>query len=227
MPDQKIAKTCTLRDILKSVEFSSYAAYQTFREIPIMEVRRACLETMSHLSWLRDGMLDKVEQDLRTMADQSDPLLEDYLSAYIRAMKDHRRAATLVETIPRLARRSRSRLMRRLIIWDEESYPIIREFLRSEVTAFLEEIYEHPETSWYEEDHWYCLTRALGILTPRGDYAILDTVRDIARRLDTEKVHPLFAGGDSDNGPFLLVQHRAYIHEVLRQLEFAKAAAAK
>jgi hypothetical protein len=227
MPNQKIAKTCTPEDILRLVAFSGSAAYQTFRTIPIMGVRKACLETMSRFSWFRESMVDEVEQDLRTMAEKRDSLLEDYLSAYIRAIKDHQRAATFLETVPHLARRSRSRLMRRLMTWDEESYPIIREFLRSEVTAFREKVYKHPEKSWYDGEDWYCLTRALGILTPRGDYAILDTVRDIARRLDTEKVRPLFSWGDSDNGPFLLIQHRAYIHELLRQLEFAKAAATK
>lgn len=232
MPSRYFPKTQTVDDILKRIEFSGAVAHEVFRTIPILEVRKKCLEVMHRLSWSYD--LYEMEWDLRAMVESNDPLAQDYLFFYIDIMRydrdqARRAAAFVLEVVEPFPRRAslRSRLMRNLIAYREENYQFISLFLLSEVNSFLFTISKDGGQRYSEED-WYRLTRALGLLTKHGDHrGVIGMVRDIAERIADPKMGPLFAGTGPDLQRYLLVQHRAYIREALRQLKVAQATEAE
>jgi hypothetical protein len=216
-----IVATRTVASMLKDIEFKGgNEAYETFRRCPIPEVRKACLRVMSHHSWMTNA--GEVEQDLSSLP-ADDLVWEEFLHEYARSMWSRgadRAIPFVIKVCPK--KPLRSRVVRNFLLYHKEHYPLVRGFLREEVQAFLDTI---SKQNWYDQDDWYCLSRALTVLTEYADYPCLTHLRLIARRLGESKMRPAFSGTGPGDQRFLLVQHRAYVHEAVRQLAHAEAAA--
>jgi len=225
MTEQTLATIPLTRDraqLFKEIEFNGRRAYYVFRTVPDLEIRKQCLDVMRHHTpWLNAGNVG-IEGDIRTLAAAGDPLWEEFLFLYVYFIKGSpagaTRAAKLVlEVCPKGKESARSKLMRSILPYNEkQNFPYIREFLRSEVDAFLATV--TSVSPFYEERDWYRLTRALGVLIEQGDAVTLGQVRHIAEALRDHRIRLVFSVNERAER-FLLVQHRAYIAEALRQLK--------